>query len=148
MLVRSTLVLILYGLPTIGLLLQGLLYLTTPTFMPYHADALATTWDDLPPHHRGFVLGVIRGMGAGSFSVALALLLLLAGPFRRGDLWARCLVPLVGGVFTLLTAYAAYTIDVRTPATTPWLATLGLTGCYLLGAGVSFWPGRPLTDSR
>ena len=29
-----------YSVPTVGLFLQGLLYLTTPRFMPYHADAL------------------------------------------------------------------------------------------------------------
>ena len=28
-----------YSVPTVGLFLQGLLYLTTPRFMPYHADA-------------------------------------------------------------------------------------------------------------
>lgn len=132
----------LHTVPTAGLFLQGVLYLTTPTFMPYHADALATTWDDLPPHHQGFVLGVVKGMGAGSVGVTLALAVLLIVPFRRGDRWARWAVPLIGGVFTALTAYAAYTIDTRTPADTPWRQTLGLTALYLAGAVVSYWPAK------
>ncbi len=134
---------VLHAVPTVGLMAQGLLYLTTPTFMSYHADALATTWDDLPPHHQGFVLGVVKGMGAGSVGVTLALAVLLIVPFRRGDRWARWAVPLVGGVFTALTAYAAYTIDTRTPADTPWRQTLGLTALYAAGAVVSYWPTKP-----
>jgi hypothetical protein len=136
----STLV---HAVPTVGLLLQGLLYLTTATFMPYHADALAATWEQLPPHHQGFVLGVIRGMGAGSVAVSLALLIILWIPFRRGDRWALWAVPLVGAAFTVLTAYAAYTIDARTPASTPWRQTLMLTAAYAAGAVISYWPPRP-----
>ncbi len=131
-----------YAVPTVGLLLQGLLYLTTQSFMPYHADALALTWDQLPPHHQGFWLGVIRGMGAGSFTVALALLLMLVIPFRRGDRWPYWAVPLIGVVFTVLTAYAAFTIDTQTPASTPWRQTLGLTAVYSVGALISYWPSR------
>jgi hypothetical protein len=136
-----------HAVPTVGLLLQGLLYLTTSTFMPYHADALAVTWEQLPPHHQGFVLGVIRGMGAGSVAVSLALLIVLLIPFRGGDRWARWAVPLVGVTFTTLTAYAAYTIDSRTPASTPWRQTLGLTAVYAVGALISYWP-RPDTPNR
>lgn len=129
--------LLVYALPTIGLLGQGLLYVTTPTFMPYHADALATTWDQLPANYQGFVIGTIKGMGAGSIAVTMALFILLAIPFRRGERWAYWAVPLIGMVFTALTAYAAYTIDVRTPASPPWRLTLGLTATYLAGAVVS-----------
>lgn len=133
-------VLLVYALPTVGLLLQGLLYLTTPTFMPYHAEALGVAWEELSSSYQGFVLGVIRGMGAGSFSVSLALLLILFIPFRRGERWAFWTVPLIGITFTCLTAFAAYTIDVRTPASTPWRPTCGLAAVYAVGAVISYWP--------
>ncbi|MCC6797842.1 MAG: hypothetical protein IT366_22195 [Candidatus Hydrogenedentes bacterium] len=131
-----------HALPSFGLLLQGSLYLTTQKFMPYHADALSVTWEELPPHYQGFVLGVIRGMGAGSVAVSLALLIMLFIPFRRDDRWSIWAVPLIGMIFTLFTAYAAYTIDTRTPASTPWRETLGLTATYLAGAVISYWPRR------
>jgi len=137
---RDVWVLLMHGLPTVGLLLQGLLYLTTPVFMPYHGVALGVTWTELSAQQQGFILGVIRGMGAGSFSVSLAILLLLAIPFRRGEKWAFWCTPLIGIVFTSLTAYAAYTIDVRTPASPPWRATCGLTALYAAGAVFSLWP--------
>ena len=131
-----------HALPSFGLLLQGSLYLTTQKFMPYHADALSVTWEELPPHYQGFVLGVIRGMGAGSVAVSLALLIMLFIPFRRDDRWSLWAIPLIGTIFTLITAYAAYTIDTRTPASTPWRETLGLTATYLAGAVISYWPRR------
>lgn len=140
---RDTFALVVHSVPTVGLLGQGLLYLTTPTFMPYHAAALGIGWDDLSPRYQGFIVGVIRGMGAGSVSVSLALLVILGIPFRRGDSWARWAVPLVGIVFTMLTAYAAYTIDSRTPASTPWRQTCGLSAMYALGAALSYRP--PIT---
>jgi hypothetical protein len=136
------LAMIAHAIPTTGLLLQGLLYVTTPRFMPYHADALGTTWEALPPNYQGFLIGVIKAMGAGSIAVTLALIILLFIPFRRGDPWARWAVPLIGAVFTVLTAYAAFTIDARTPASPPWRQTIALTTFYLAGALISYWPSR------
>lgn len=132
-----------HGIPTAGLFLQGLLYVSTSTFMPYHAAALDTTWEALPPNYQGFILGVIKAMGAGSIGVTLALTILLVVPFRRGDSWARWAVPVIGAVFTALTAYAAFTIDVRTPASPPWRPTLALAALYLAGGLMSYWPSRP-----
>jgi hypothetical protein len=131
-----------HAVPTIGLLLQGLLYVTTSRFMPYHGDALDVPWEALPLHHQGFMLGVIKGMGAGSIGVSLALLIMIAVPFRRGEAWARWAVPVVGSTFTLLTAHAAYTIDVRTAASPPWRQTLGVTAIYAAGALLSLSPRR------
>jgi len=145
---QALLAAVIYAIPTVGLMGQGLLYVTTTRFMPYHAEALATTWEALPAHHQGFVLGVIKGMGAGSIAVTLALAILLLVPFRRGEAWARWAIPSVGAVFASLTAYAAYTIDLRTPASTPWRETLGLVALFGVGAAVSYWPRRSPDDNR
>lgn len=105
--------------------------------MPCHGDALEVTWEELPLHYQGFILGVIKSMGAGSIGVSLALLIMIALPLRRGEGWARWAVPLVGITFTLLTAYAAFTIDLRTAASPPWPQTVGLTAIYVAGAVLS-----------
>jgi hypothetical protein len=132
--------LVAHGIPTVGLFLQGLLYVTTSRFMPYHGEALASTWEALAPNYQGFLLGVIKAMGAGSIGVTLALFIMLMVPFRRGDRWVRWAVPMVGVVFTALTAYAAFTIDARTPASPPWRQTLAMTALYLVGGAISYWP--------
>jgi hypothetical protein len=137
---RHTASFVAQAVPTVGLFLQGLLYLTTERFMPYHADALGVSWEALPADHQGFLLGVIKAMGAGSIGVTLALAIMLLVPFRKGESWARWAVPLVGVTFTALTAYAAYTIDLRTPASPPWRLTCVLAALYLVGAALSCWP--------
>ena len=117
--------------------------------MPYHADALGgVTWDALPSHYQGFLLGVIKAMGAGSIAVTLALMLLLWIPFRRGERWARWAVPFVGMTFTTLTAYAAYTIDINTPASTPWRQTCLLAMLFLAGGVASYWPVQGSSTRR
>ena len=116
MISRRNWALVIHASPTLGLMVQGLLYVTTSEFMPYHSDAVGAAWGDLPPNYQGFFLGVLRGMGAGSIGVTLAIAFILLIPFRRGDRWALWAVPAIGVVFTALTAYAAFTIDVRTPA--------------------------------
>lgn len=144
---RESAAMAIHAIPTLGLMLQGLLYVTTPTFMPYHSEALGVTWEELPPHYQGFLLGVIKGMGAGSVAVTTALLIMLGIPFRRGQSWAHWAVPLVGVTFTVLTAYAALTIAWRTSASTPWLPTLGLVLLYMTGALICYWPDRTSTRS-
>jgi hypothetical protein len=134
--------LVVHALPTVGLLGQGLLYVTATECMPYHADALGASWAELPPNYQGFLLGVLKAMGAGSVAASLALLVLLLVPFRRGQAWARWAVPLVGVVFTGLTLYASATIAMRTPASPPWRPTCGLVAMYLIGAVISWWPAR------
>ena len=57
--------------------------------MPYHADALGVSWEELPTNYQGFVLGSVQAMGAGSIGVALALLIMLLVPFpARSDVGA------------------------------------------------------------
>lgn len=131
-----------HGVPTLGLLLQGLIYLTTSKYMPYHGEALGVPWESLSSNYRAFIVGVIKAMGAGSVGVSLALLVLIAIPLRRGEVWARWAVPTIGAIFTLLTAWAAYTIDIGTPASTPWRQTLGLSVLYLIGGLISICPRR------
>jgi hypothetical protein len=127
---------------------QGILYLMTTQFMPYHGAALGVAWTDLSGSHQAFLLGVIKGMGAGSVGVTLALLILLAGPFRRGETWAPSAIASIGAVFTLLTGYAAYSIDVGTPASTPWRQTFGLTALYLAGGLICAWSPRAARPAR
>lgn len=139
---------VVYAIPTVGLLLQGLIYVTTPRFMPYHAEALGVAWEDLPANYQGFLLGVLKAMGAGSIAVSVALVILLVIPFRQGQAWSRWAVPVIGMIFTALTAYAAFTIDMRTPASPPWRQTCGLVALYLIGGLLAYRQGMRVGKER
>src|SRR5690242_20244047 len=81
-------------IPLILLLLAALLpiafgfrYLRTTQFMPYHAVAASTNWDELGLGVQTIILGMLRIVGGGLISYGLALLWLLL-PLGRGESWA------------------------------------------------------------
>ena len=78
-------------------LLFGLLYSFSPTILPYHERALGMTHEQLQPEVAALFLTLMRVIG-------VALVLLVKGPFSKGDRWAWwiilfmgliCLVPLL-----------------------------------------------------
>jgi hypothetical protein len=82
----------------------GLLYSFCPTLLPYHERALGMTHAQLQPKVAGLFLTMMRVIGVSFLSIGVALALLIAGPFRKGDRWAWwiilfmgliCLVPLL-----------------------------------------------------
>jgi len=85
-------------------LLFGFLYSFSPTLMPYHERALGMTHEQLQPEVASLFLTMMRVIGASFLSIGVALVLLVAGPFRKGDRWTWwvilfmgliCLVPIL-----------------------------------------------------
>jgi hypothetical protein len=85
-------------------LLFGFLYSFSPTLMPYHERALGMTHEQLQPEVAALFLTMMRVIGASFLSIGVALVLLVAGPFRKGDRWTWwvilfmgliCLVPIL-----------------------------------------------------
>jgi len=85
-------------------ILFGFLYSFSPTLMPYHERALGMTHEQLQPEVAALFLTLMRVIGASFLSIGVALVLLVKGPFRKGDRWASwiilfmgliCLVPLL-----------------------------------------------------
>jgi len=85
-------------------LLFGFLYSFSPTLMPYHERALGMTHEQLQPEVAALFLTMMRVIGSIFLSIGVALILLVKGPFSKGDRWAWwiilflgliCLVPLL-----------------------------------------------------
>jgi Na+-driven multidrug efflux pump len=85
-------------------ILFGFLYSFSPTLMPYHERALGMTHEQLQPEVAALFLTLMRVIGASFLSIGVALVLLVKGPFSKGDRWAWwiilflgliCLVPLL-----------------------------------------------------
>ena len=90
--VATLLPIILYCFVGLGLLVQGVRYLDATELMPYHSAVLETPWQGLSASHQTLFLGLLKGFGAGSFCVGLAIILLALVPFRAGSTWAPSLV--------------------------------------------------------
>jgi len=85
-------------------LLFGFLYSFSPTLMPYHERALGMAHEQLKPEVAALFLTLMRVIGTNFLSIGVALILLVKGPFSKGDRWAWwiilflgliCLVPLL-----------------------------------------------------
>lgn len=115
----------------------GLIYVVRPQFMPYHAAAVGRDWTALEPSFQILVLALMKVAGGGWLAAATAIIILLGGPFRRGESWARLAIPAVGLLVSVSSLYATLLVRRNTPASPPWLFAAGATALLLAGLGLS-----------
>ncbi|HEY2337940.1 MAG TPA: hypothetical protein VGI18_11300, partial [Burkholderiales bacterium] len=65
----------------------GARYVSTKTFMPYHAAVLGKSWPVLEPRLQIIILGMLKVAGGGRLGFGVSLLWLLL-PLYRGEVWA------------------------------------------------------------
>ena len=126
----------LYCIVGIALLLQGVRYFGADNLMPYHLAVIATPWDSLGPSHQTLFLGLLKGFGAGSFCVGLAILLLTLIPLRAGSNWSRWAIPAIGTTYTGALIYV--TNFTLLPGATPIAVTTVLLGSVIVASVSSF----------
>jgi hypothetical protein len=95
-------------------------YALPDTILPYHADALGMTTEDLPEATRVLILALMDVAAAGWLALGVMVAALALGPFARGDRLARWLVPAGLLVFYVPTLLATLQVLRGTPADPPW----------------------------
>ncbi len=108
-----------YALATFATLLIGVVYATRRQVMPYHLEALESSWDEIDPKYQLLLKALLNGGGYYGLSVGLFMLVLLLIPFRGGEAWAGYAIGLIGLVGTLPLAYIVYTVKTRTAGNPP-----------------------------
>lgn len=131
-----------HGLAALLLLAFGVAYLARSEFMPYHRDAIGLEWRELHARVQALLLGLMRAAGGGFLASGLAVLLLLAFPFRRGERWARWAVPAVGVAAGAPALYAMLLVRARTPASPPLAAAVAFFALLALGLALSLVASR------
>jgi hypothetical protein len=129
-----------YGLALLILLGLGVVNLGRDMLPSWYAAALGSPWEQLPPAVRSIILSYIKLTGAGQIGVSLALGMILAVPFRRGEVWSTRTIAAVGCLFSLLTTYAMLTVQQQTGVAMPWYNPL--IGFALFVAGYLLSPRR------
>ncbi len=124
----------LYCLVGLGLVVQGVRYLGAAELMPYHSAVIGTPWDSLSANYQTLFLGLLKGFGAGSLCVGIAILLLTLVPFRAGTRWARWATPGLAATYTVALVYV--TNFALLPGAAPITVTATLLG-FVLAAAVS-----------
>ena len=127
----------LYGLSAIATILIGLLYASRKQVMPYHLDALETTWEAIDPNYKRLLLALLNGGGYYGISVGLFIIALLAMPFRNGDAWAGYAIGLIGLVGTFPLGYIVYTIKKHTAGNPP-LGVMVVINMLMIGGLIAF----------
>jgi uncharacterized membrane protein len=119
--------LVCYGLSACVGMLFGVIYLVRPQFMPYHSEAVQSSWTDLDPNMRVLILALMKVSGGGMLATGVAALVLLAIPFRAGEAWSFYAIPLIGLCTSAGSLYATILVKTRTPGSPPiGLASLSL----------------------
>ncbi|MFH1808951.1 MAG: hypothetical protein ABIJ09_09420 [Pseudomonadota bacterium] len=133
-----------HGLVVLGLALAGLRYGLATQPMPYHLELLGRRWPEIPLPTQTLLLALLHGAGAAMFAGSLALGVLLAIPWRRGERWAGHAVPVLAaaGLAPLLVITAQLReMGARTPW---WLVALAMAlslAGWALGPGARDLPG-------
>ena len=93
----------LFLLATLATLLIGAVYATRKTVMPYHLDALETSWAEIDPKTQFMLKALLNGGGYFGLSTGVSMLILLSIPFRNGEVWAGFAIGAIGliGTFPL-----------------------------------------------
>jgi hypothetical protein len=132
---------VIYGIVGAGLMVQGIRYLFASEFERYHAAVVATPWSELTSKQQTLILGLMKGFGAGLFSVGLAVMLLAVVSLRADGAWARWIACVISISYTGALIYA--TRFALLPGASP--ITVAMTLCLLsiAAAVASFLPLEP-----
>lgn len=114
----------------------GLVYLFKNSFMPYHADAISRTWEELNPAFQILILALMRAAGGGFFLAGLMIIILQRIYNRTKQKWIPSLILFMGVIIVLTTVYATLIVRLNTNANPPTLssaaALVGLISGYLM----------------
>ena len=128
---------VIYVLVGLGLLVQGVRYLGAAELMPYHLAVIQTSWENLSADYQQLFLGLLKGFGAGSFGVGLAIILMAVIPLRGGKSWAVWATPTVAATYTAGLVYV--TNFALLPGATPIAVSYVLLALVAGAAASSFF---------
>lgn len=125
-----------HSLAILPMLVGGLIYGVSGSYMEYHAKATSYAWYELAPGIQILFQAMLNGAGSLMLLIAITLILLLVIPFRNNEKWSYWAIPLIGISAILIPIRAAIFISFETPASPPWLwllliCTLFLSGLFL-----------------
>ena len=123
----------LFMLATIATILIGLLYATRRTIMPYHLDALETSWDEIDAKYKFLLKALLNGGGFFGLANGLFMLVLLLIPFRQGEVWAGYAVGLIGLIGYLPLGLIVHQVKKNTAGNPPLSIMIVMNGLLIAG---------------
>ncbi|HEY2584767.1 MAG TPA: hypothetical protein VGI81_03255 [Tepidisphaeraceae bacterium] len=118
----------------VGVILGSLYDLGVPAVPPNHLRFLGTADPGLVERFAQLDLAMLRSIGGCLLAIGITCLLLINGPIRRGDGWARAAVLLLIGLAETNNAWRMY------PFASPWYGPLTFA---ILAAAGAILTGKP-----
>ncbi len=122
-----------HALALLIILAIGVVHYTRDTLLPWYTSALGVPWDELSAGVKAIFVSYMKIAGASQIGVALALGIVLFGPFRRMESWANQTIACVGCVIAALSAYGIYTVQMKTGVPVPWYNPLASFVLFVTG---------------
>lgn len=119
----------------------GIGFLLRTEFTPYHGAAAGVPWSQVPPNFQVVILALTKLAGGLWTSFALAILVLLWFPFRRGAPWAIRAVPLLLVAHYLAPMPAMWHLSANSASSPPWGLTFASIAIALSALALSI-PSR------
>lgn len=108
----------------LGSLLLGAfsaIYLFRSQFMPYHADAVGMPWDQVPQGFQIMIFSLMKSLGGAWLSTFVAIWAILFVPFRKGELWAKYILPVISLACLIPALYGSLYVRANSTAEPPWM---------------------------
>jgi hypothetical protein len=118
---------------SVVLLLFGLTYLLRPKFMNYHRTAVQKDWKELVPEIQTLILALMRTVGGGFLSVAIAIFILQLEFNRNQSHWIALLILTIGVILNICVLYATLLVRIKTKGRPPTFIALLLLIMLLIG---------------
>ncbi len=119
-------------LVALGSLAYGIVYSFADKIMPYHLEAMGTTWENLSPGMQVMSINFMKSASAGFITTGVAIFFLLLIPFRKGEKWASWALLSVSFTEVFLIGYRTYFVKTLTPANPPLTSSIVLSGIIIV----------------
>ena len=121
---------VIYSFLGLGFMAQGVRYLAATELMPYHMEVIQIAWQGLAGNQQQLLLGLLKGFGAGSLGMGVAIILLALIPLRAKQPWAYLVTPLVTAIYVGAITYV--TMYALLPGAIPITVSLACVGLVAL----------------
>ncbi|MBW2649137.1 MAG: hypothetical protein JRC53_04885, partial [Deltaproteobacteria bacterium] len=98
------------------LIIFGLVYLFSPTLMPYHQKFLGIAYEELDPKMAFLSLASMKVIGSLALSMGIGFVMIIKFQLCRGDAWARWIIL----IMSLVALVPILFITLRIGLYTPW----------------------------
>lgn len=127
---------------TINLLL-GVRYFSSNQFMPYHAEAVGASWQELDSGVQSVFLAIMKVAGGGWLTLGFFTIIVAFSAFKKCSIFARWMLPAGTILFWSISFVATWGVHQQTGASTPWAPSLAMIGFALIALALDApWSSR------